>query len=67
MPFVSVKIVDDGVTLEQKKQVIKEITDTLSTVLGKDPADTMVLIEKHTADDWGLMGKTIREIRAEKK
>lgn len=37
MPFVSVRITRDGVTREQKAQVIAEITDTLKRVLGKPP------------------------------
>lgn len=37
MPFVSVRITRDGVTREQKAQVIKEITETLERVLNKKP------------------------------
>ncbi len=37
MPFVNVRITRDGVTREQKAQVIAEITETLQRVLGKAP------------------------------
>jgi 4-oxalocrotonate tautomerase len=37
MPFVNVRITRDGVTREQKAQVIREITDTLQRVLNKRP------------------------------
>lgn len=33
MPIVNVRITRDGVTREQKAQVIREITDTLQRVL----------------------------------
>ena len=34
MPFVNVKITRDGVTAEQKAQIVAEITGTLERVLG---------------------------------
>ena len=35
MPVVTVRITRDGVTAEQKRQVVAEITQTLQRVLGK--------------------------------
>lgn len=35
MPFINVKITKDGVSAEQKAQIVKEITQTLVTVLNK--------------------------------
>ena len=37
MPVVNVRITRDGVTAEQKRQVVAEITQTLQRVLGKRP------------------------------
>jgi len=37
MPFVSLRITRDGVTQEQKAQVIAEFTETLERVLNKRP------------------------------
>ena len=37
MPFVSLRITRDGVTPEQKAQVIAEFTETLERVLHKRP------------------------------
>ena len=54
MPFVSVRITRDGVTREQKAQVIAEITDTLQRVLGKDPKLTHIVIEEVDTDNWGV-------------
>lgn len=46
MPFVSVRITRDGVTSEQKAQVIAEITETLERVLNKRPDLTHIVIEE---------------------
>ncbi|MHC8341822.1 tautomerase family protein [Pseudomonas sp. RT6P73] len=63
MPFVSVRITRDGVTREQKAQVIAEITDTLKRVLGKPPELTHIVIEEVDTDNWGYAGVTTTEFR----
>ncbi|BBP83429.1 MULTISPECIES: tautomerase family protein [Pseudomonas] len=63
MPFVNVRITRDGVTREQKAQVIAEITDTLQRVLGKDPHLTHIVIEEVDTDNWGYAGITTTEYR----
>ena len=63
MPFIHLQITRDGVTREQKAQVIAEFTETLERVLGKDPVLTHVVIDEVDTDDWGWQGKTTTEIR----
>ena len=63
MPFVSVRITRDGVTREQKAQVIAEITETLQRVLGKRPDLTHIVIEEVDTDNWGYAGMTTTEYR----
>ncbi len=63
MPFVSVRITRDGVTREQKAQVIKEITETLERVLNKRPELTHIVIEEVDTDNWGYAGITTTEYR----
>ena len=63
MPFVSVRITRDGVTREQKAQVIAEITETLQRVLGKPPELTHIVIEEIDTDNWGYKGITTTELR----
>lgn len=63
MPFVSVRITRDGVTREQKAQVIAEITETLQRVLGKPPELTHIVIEEIDTDNWGYKGITTTEFR----
>ena len=63
MPFVSVRITRDGVTTEQKAQVIAEITETLERVLNKRPDLTHIVIEEVDTDNWGYKGITTTEYR----
>lgn len=63
MPFVSVRITRDGVTSEQKAQVIAEITETLERVLNKRPDLTHIVIEEVDTDNWGYAGMTTTQYR----
>ncbi|HCN47038.1 MAG TPA: 4-oxalocrotonate tautomerase [Pseudomonas sp.] len=63
MPFVSLRITRDGVTREQKAQVIREFTETLERVLGKRPDLTHIVIEEVDTDNWGYAGMTTTEYR----
>lgn len=63
MPFVSIRITREGNTLEQKTQVIKEVTETLQRVLHKPPEWTHVVIEEVDTDNWGFGGVTTTEFR----
>ncbi|BCD88729.1 tautomerase [Pseudomonas solani] len=63
MPFVNVRITRDGVTREQKAQVIAEITETLQRVLGKAPEYAHIVIEEIDTDNWGYAGVTTTEYR----
>ncbi|MDR6889549.1 MULTISPECIES: tautomerase family protein [Variovorax] len=63
MPFINLKITRDGVTREQKRQVIAEFTETLERVLNKPPEWTHIVIEEIDTDDWGFAGLTTTEYR----
>lgn len=63
MPFVSVRITRDGVTSEQKAQVVAEITETLERVLNKRPDLTHIVIEEVDTDNWGYAGMTTTQYR----
>lgn len=54
MPYVNVKITKTGVTKEQKRQIVEEITDTLSRVLNKKPEYTHIVIDEVEMDNWGF-------------
>jgi len=63
MPVVIVKTLE-GVTPQQKSQLIEKITGLMGSVLGKNPATTHVIVEEISADNWGLQGKPVAAIRA---
>jgi 4-oxalocrotonate tautomerase len=64
VPYVDVRITAEGNTAEQKAQVIHEITDVLTRVLGKDPATTHVVITEIPLDNWGIAGLPTPTYRA---
>ena len=63
MPYVNVKITRDGVTAEQKAQIVAEITDTLRRVLGKRPEHTHIVIDEVDPENWGYAGVLTTEYR----
>jgi 4-oxalocrotonate tautomerase len=63
MPFVNVKITRDGVTAEQKSQIVSEITTTLQRVLGKRPEQTHIVIDEVDPENWGYAGMLTTEYR----
>ncbi len=66
MPYVNIRITDEGVTSEQKAELIKGVTDLLKTVLGKNPATTVVVIDEVSTDNWGIGGEQVTERRKRK-
>lgn len=66
MPYVNVKITRDGVTAEQKAQIVQEITQTLVRVLGKRPEHTHVIIDEVDPENWGFAGILTTEFRKQR-
>ncbi len=56
MPYVNVRITKDSVTVEQKRQIVEEITYTLVRVLGKKPEHTHIIIDEIEQENWGFAG-----------
>lgn len=72
MPYIRIEVTREGVTREQKQQLIKGVTDVVTSVLNKDPHLTHVVIQEVDLDNWGYAGvqtSVLREkgITAEKK
>ena len=59
LPYVNIKITDDGVTPEQKARLIDGVTTLLREVLGKNPATTVVVIDEVPTDNWGIGGEQV--------
>lgn len=66
MPYVNIKITDEGVTAEQKSELIRGITDLLVKVLDKNPQTTVVVIDEVPTDNWGIAGETVTVKRRNK-
>lgn len=63
MPYVNIKVTDEGVTKEQKQQLIKGVTQLLVDVLNKNPATTVVVIDEVNTDNWGIGFDQVTELR----
>ncbi len=59
MPYVNIKITREGVTTEQKEQLIQGVTKLLVDVLGKNPKTTVVVIDEVDTDNWGIAGESV--------
>jgi len=63
MPYVNIKVTREGVTREQKAELIAGVTQLLQRVLDKNPATTHVVIDEVEPDNWGLAGVAVPEYR----
>ncbi|MFT5118447.1 MAG: 4-oxalocrotonate tautomerase [Kiritimatiellia bacterium] len=63
MPYINIRITDEGVTKQQKQELIAGATQLLVDVLGKNPATTVVVIDEVNTDNWGVAGEQITEVR----
>ncbi len=66
MPYVNIKVTDEGVTKEQKEALIAGVTKLLQDVLNKNPATTVVVIDEVNMDNWGIHGEQVTELRKKK-
>lgn len=67
MPYVNIKITNEGVTKAQKQALIKGATQLLVDVLNKNPATTVVVIDEVDTDNWGIGFDQVTELRAAAK
>ena len=63
MPYVNIKVTREGVTPEQKQELISGVTGLLSDVLGKNPKTTVVVIDEVDTDNWGIDGESVTSRR----
>lgn len=63
MPYVNIKITNEVVTKEQKYQLVKGVTELLATILGKNPATTIIVIDEVDTDNWGIGGELVTDRR----
>jgi len=63
MPYINIKITDEGVTREQKQALIKGTTELMVKVLNKNPATTFVVIDEVNTDNWGIGYDQVTDLR----
>lgn len=66
MPYVNIKVTREGVTREQKAELIAGVSELLQRVLNKDPSITYVVIDEVELDNWGVSGLPLPELRKRK-
>ncbi|MDP4075846.1 4-oxalocrotonate tautomerase family protein [Acidovorax sp. A1169] len=66
MPYVNIQVTREGVTCEQKAELIAGVTELLVRVLHKNPATTHVVIDEVDLDNWGVGGLPVAEFRKRK-
>ena len=60
MPLINVKLIEDVFTPEQKRQMIKKLTEAMVAIEGETMRGvTWVFIEDVKQGDWGMGGKTL--------
>lgn len=59
MPYVNIKVTKEGVSPQQKAELIRGVTKLLADVLGKNPVTTVVVIDEVDTDNWGIGGETV--------
>jgi 4-oxalocrotonate tautomerase len=67
MPYVKVEIARGIASVEQKRAVIKGMTDVLVRELGRDPEYVFVVIDEVDTDNWGRRGTSLTELWKERQ
>lgn len=67
MPYINIKVTDEGVTAEQKKRLIEGATNLLNQVLDKPKSTIFVVIDEIKTDNWGVGGETVTALRKNKQ
>ncbi|TPI26880.1 4-oxalocrotonate tautomerase family protein [Mesorhizobium sp. B3-2-1] len=62
LPYVKVEIAKGIASVEQKRAVIRGMTDVLVKELGRDPEYVFVVIDEVETDNWGRKGESLTEL-----
>ena len=62
MPYVKVEIAKGIASVEQKRAVIRGMTEVLVKELGRNPEYIFVVIDEIDTDNWGRKGQSLSEI-----
>lgn len=56
MPYINIRVTDEQVTQEQKRQLIEGVTQLVVDILDKNPQTTHVVIDEVSIANWGVNG-----------
>ena len=60
MPLVNVKLVEGVFSAEQKRQIVRDLTETMVAIEGENMRPvTWVLVEEVKSGDWGIAGNPL--------
>jgi len=60
MPFITVKLIEDVFTGDQKQEIVRKLTDTMVSIEGENMRGvTWVVVEEVKSGDWGMGGKSL--------
>jgi 4-oxalocrotonate tautomerase len=62
MPYVKVEIAKGIASVDQKRAVIRGMTDVLVRELGRDPEYVFVVIDEVDTDNWGRKGQSLTDL-----
>ena len=60
MPYINIKHAG-ALTREQKKEIAKEVTETMQRVANKPASYTYITIDEVAYEDWAIGGKLLDE------
>jgi 4-oxalocrotonate tautomerase len=67
MPYVKVEIAKGIASVEQKRAVIRGMTDVLVKELGRNPEYIFVVIDEVDTDNWGRKGMSLTDLWAQQQ
>jgi 4-oxalocrotonate tautomerase len=60
MPFVNVKVIEGAFDADQKKEIVRKLTDTMVSIEGEALRGvTWVVVEEVLGGDWGIGGQPL--------
>lgn len=60
MPFINVKIIEGVFSTEQKREIVRKLTDTMVSIEGENMRPvTWCVLEEVKSGDWGIAGNPL--------
>ncbi|CAB4336130.1 MAG: 2-hydroxymuconate tautomerase family protein [Actinobacteria bacterium] len=63
MPFIQITLVE-GRSVQQKRDLIAQVTQAAIDTVNATPENVRIAIYEVSADEWGVAGQTVADMRA---